>query len=949
MPFSLRGRLGPLVLCCVSGSVLAAENLPPLRVDPALLDQGRAPAPPVAEQPAAPAPETAAQPMAEVPPVQRVDVPAAPAAPATPRRAPRERTPAVVSGAGPREQQAAAGGAETRAAPAPGQPAPAGAAGSGLALPAAPRRETRRDATPTMPSAQIPPAAPPRGETALAPPAAPPTASLDILPPEDERVPPPALRLSETLSPLPRDPQQEPPTFVIADRISGRTDDVTRAEGAAELRKGNTVVTAERMTHWAVEDEVDAEGNVHVRQGADVMAGPKLRLKLTDNVGVFEQPKYSITRPAHLLPQTSATLPVSAWETPAPAAAGPRPGEVIAGEVVGDPRLLVTASGSAERLEFLGEGLYRLGNATYSTCKAEDPDWYAAASELDLDYNREVGEARQARVVFKDVPILYSPWLEFSLNNRRKSGFLTPTYGSTTTTGPEVTLPYYWNIAPNMDATIAPRFMGRRGLQLNTEYRYLNYTHTGQARVEWLPKDGLKDGEQRWGYSLQHSHNLGYGFAGTLNLNRVSDGAYFRDLSTRISNTSQSLLLNQGVLTYGAGWWSATASVQRYQLLADPAQPALEKPYERVPQMTLTAIRPDVFGTSLNFNGEFVAFDHPTKVEARRLIAYPQLALPWQTPAFYVTPKIGYHVTRYDLLRQDPGVPDRLTRSLPIFSVDSGVTFERDLTLAGRPAIQTLEPRLYYLYVPYRRQDRIPVFDTGVADLNFATLFAENVFVGGDRIADANQLTAALASRLIDPASGREVMRGAVGQRFYFKDQEVTLPGVPARTRRRADILVALSGEVLPRAFVDAGWQYNPSEGFTERLNVGGRYQPEPLKVLNVVYRYTRDVLGQIDVSGQWPVGRGWYGVGRYNYSLKESRAVETIGGLEYDGGCWAARFVVQRIATTPTQATTALFLQLELNGLARLGSNPLDLLKRNIPGYGIINQPTADPAFAAR
>lgn len=857
---------------------MAADNLPALRVDPALLGPGKA---------QAGKPATGQQP----PPVPAAE-PGRPAA----HPAPPPETVVTPTEPEPAQQPGGAPPAPDTATPPPHRPP----------LPAAP-------AAPGEAPSGAPAGAVPHAETA-SPPAAPSSAG-----------------------PTPGVAQEDLPTFITADRLSGRVDEVTQAEGNAELRKGDTVVQADRLTHRAAEDEVEAEGNVRVRQGADLMTGPKLRLKVNERVGEFEQPRYAITRPARL--PLSMPGPESALSVPEAAPAGQA--EVRAATTI-------TGAGRADRLEFQGEGLYRFVNATYSTCTAEDPDWYAQAEELKLDYNQEVAQARHAKIVFKDTPILYSPWLEFSLNNQRKSGFLTPTFGTSTTSGIEAMLPYYWNIAPNMDATIAPRLLTRRGVQLNTEYRYLEHDYAGQVRLEYMPDDRLF-GEKRWGYSVQHNHRFPWGLTGMLNLNRVSDATYFRDLSTRVSSTSQSLLLNQGLLHYGGSWWTATANVQRYQALVDPSLPALEKPYDRLPQLTFTASRPDVYGTALNFAGEFVAFDHDSKVQGRRLILYPQASFPWQTPSFYVTPKIGYHVTRYNLSQQAAGVPDTIDRNIPIFSVDSGVAFEREITWAGRALTQTLEPRLYYLYVPTRQQDQIPVFDTAAADLNFASLFSENLFVGGDRIADANQITAAITSRLIEPSSGREIMRAAVGQRLYFKDQEVGLPGMPLRTRKRADILTAFSGEVLPRLYADAGWQYNPRDSRTEKLVLAGRYQPEPLKVLNLSYRYTRDVLGQIDASGQWPLRGGWYGVGRYNYSLKESRVIETIGGLEYDGGCWAARFVVQRLATTPSQATTAFFVQLELNGLARLGSNPLDMLKRSVPGYGVINEPTADPHFAAR
>lgn len=775
--------------------------------------------------------------------------------------------------------------------------APAG--GTGLKLPQRGQRE----------AAPEPGAGEPRGSRSTNPPA----------PSPQDRDPLPSLKLkpSPTLSPPTRKRDEALPTYVTADRIVGRTADEIVAEGDAELRRLGESVNADKLTYWQDEDEVEAVGNVRLQRDGSTATGPRLRLKIEENVGFFERPEYAIQRP-------------------------PQPG--------GRLRTAVTVRGQAERIDFEGENQFRLTNSTYSTCGPGDPDWYARTKDLQLDFDREVGEASNASVIFKGLPIMYAPWLDFPLNEQRKTGLLAPTFGSTNRTGIDVTAPWYWNIAPNRDATIAPRMMSRRGLQLNGEYRYLEPNYSGNARVQYLPED-LVLKKSRSAYSVVHTQNFGGGFAGSLNLNGVSDDTYFTDLGTRIAITSQTYLLRQGVLSYGGGgWWTVAGNVQRYQTLQDPRLPAVGVPYDRLPQLTLLANRPEFYGgTAAAFSGEYVDFSHPTFVLGKRLRLYPQLSLPLQTSAFFLTPKVGYDVTRYAVSRQAADVPDSITRSVPIYSIDSGVFFERDITLTNKDLLQTLEPRLYYLRVPARDQSRIPIFDTGLADLNFTQIFSDNLFVGGDRIADANQLTAAVTSRIIDPATGAELVRGALGQRYYFRDQTVTIPGVPARTSRSPDLLAALSGEVFPRAFVDSGWQYNTDAGRTERLVLAGRYQPEVGKVLNAAYRYRRDVLTDVDLSGQWPLIGKWYGVGRYNFSLRDRRLIEAIAGLEYDGGCWIGRAVMYRFATAFQTASTAFFIQLELNGLSRIGSNPLDILRRSISGYGQISQATADPIFGAQ
>jgi LPS-assembly protein len=727
-------------------------------------------------------------------------------------------------------------------------------------------------------------------------------------------LPEPVLRGAGRMLPRSRDARENYPSFISADRLHGTQDVETTAEGTVEMRTLGRSVDADHLVYRPNEDEVEATGHVVLRRDDDVVRGPKMRLRLEDNVGYFEQPQYSLSR----------------------LAIGQSGGKAVPG------------SGEARRIDFEGEGLYRMKNATYTTCSPQSRDWFAEVDELALDYNREVGQAKNAVVRFGGVPILYSPWLSFSLNNQRKTGLLSPTFGSTSQGGLDYTQPWYWNIAPNMDATIAPRLIQKRGTQLNTEFRYLDRNYSGQFNGQYLDRDKIYN-DSRWAYSVLHNQNLGYGFSGALNLNGVSDSRYFGDLSTRLAITAQTYLLRQGVLSYGGGWWGASVNALRYQAPQTPGLIGLPELYKRLPQVNFSMSRPDLpLGMGLSATAEYVDFSHPTSVTGQRWMAYPQLALPLQTAAFYVTPKIGVHATRYSLEHQALGTPKYLDRTLPIASVDAGVALERNFAWLGRDIAQTLEPRLYYVRIPHRDQASVPVFDTALADFNATQLFTENRYAGNDRIGDADQLTAMVTSRLIDPATGTEFLRGGVGQRYYFRDQTVTLPGEAPRSGRTADLLASLSGQIAQRMFLDSGWQYNPRDNRTERFNINGRFQPEPGKVINAGYRYTVDQIGQFDVSAQWPIWGGWHGVGRYNYSTRDGRVIESVGGVEYDGGCWVARAVAQRIATVDNNSNTAFYVQLELNGFSRIGSNPLELLKRNIPGYGRINQPAADPVFAA-
>lgn len=712
------------------------------------------------------------------------------------------------------------------------------------------------------------------------------------------------------------------PTFVDAEQVTGLNDVETVAVGHVVLRKAENMLTADRVVYRQQEDEVDATGHVRLSQNDDVMTGPRLHLKISDNVGYFESPHYTIKRVPPGTPGGQATV----------------------------------GSGEAQRLNFEGKNQYRLTDATYSTCGPDDPAWFARAGNMSLDYDREVGDAHDATLVFQGVPLLYSPWLTFSLNNKRKSGLLAPTLGTTSKSGIEFTVPYYWAIAPNMDATIAPRVMSKRGVALEGEFRYLEPDYNGTLRSELLQKDTVTH-TRRSSYAYTHNQNFGMGFSGALNLNGVSDDTYFTDLSPRMTNTAQSNLLRQGVLGYASAWWNATLMAQSFQTLQDPALPPVAIPYRRLPQLTINAARADMpMGGLFVLRSEFVNFAHPSLVEGARTTINPQFSLPYQNSAFSLTPKLAFNSTTYHLDNQPAGLPDRITRNVPLFSLDAGAVLERPFEAYGRELTQTLEPRLYYVRVPARNQDQIPVFDSGLSDFNFAQIFSENRYSGGDRIGDANQLTAAVTSRLINPANGAELLRGALGQRYYFKQQEVTLPGETPRTSNMADFLAALTGEMGSGMSVDSGLQYNAHDHQLRRFVLSGRYRPEVGRSLSASYRYNRDLsntsiignnIRQIDLAAQWPLGGGWSGVGRYNYSLIDRRIIEAVGGFEYNAGCWGLRVVLQRLATATSNSSTAFFIQLELNGFSSIGSNPMDLLKRSIPGYSQTLPSMSDPNLA--
>ncbi len=700
------------------------------------------------------------------------------------------------------------------------------------------------------------------------------------------------------------------PVTIDAQRMEGVGQIEMIARGAAQITQDDLVIFGDYLKYNRELGWVDARGGVRLELGLDRFFGPQLRYNTFDDTGEFNDARF-------LLPHES------------------------------------TVHGEAERVDFAGKDLYRMKKASYTTCSPEREDWKVLADELDLNYETEEGKAKNPRLQFFGQTILEAPFAYFPLDNARKSGLLSPYYGHSSTRGIEFGIPYYWNIAPERDYTITPVYMSKRGLMLKNEARYIDPRYRGEARFEYLPGDQeLK--RDRYGVSWQHTQSLGAGMGLNVDYNHVSDDRYFIDFASQVRQSSVGNLMQDAYVTKGGALFAgigygAMFRVQSFQTLQDPNAP-ITPPYHRVPQINFTASKNDIGGfmdSALPL--EYVRFTHPTLVEGSRFTANPTLASPHLAPGWFFTPRVGLHTVQYGLSNAAPGAPTSPSTSIPWLSLDGGLVFDRDASWFGQNMVQTLEPRLFYVYVPYRNQDAFPVFDTGLADFNFAQLFSENRFGGGDRFGDANQLTAAATSRFLEP-NGQEIFRATVGQRFYFADERVGLPGSTLRTYRHSDYLASIGGRVFRHATFDTTVQYNPRDNIAERYTISGRYAPEIAKVLSASYVFNRDPLyplvKQVDFSGQWPVRTGWYAVGRYNYSLLDKRLVNGIAALEYNAGCWVLRIAYQRMQAAAQIASSAVYVQLVLTGAGELGTDEvLTLLHRNVPGYSITNP--SDPTLA--
>ncbi len=698
------------------------------------------------------------------------------------------------------------------------------------------------------------------------------------------------LRMQPELIPYALGREDQTDLFIDADLIEGHQERDLQASGSVRLRKRGAAVFTDQINLSIPDQQFTATGNVRLEREGDIVSGEQLFYNFDDDSGFIDQPVYQL----------------------------PRYG----------------ARGDARRLVMENRDAYKIDKARYTSCDVGDDDWYLRIDRLELDRVRDIGVARNATVIFKDVPILYSPYLDFSLSGRRKSGLLPPTVGTSGQSGFEYTQPFYWNIAPNRDATIAPRILAKRGVLLNGDFRYLEPELGGEFRGEYLNDDRQTD-KSRYGYTWKHQQSFGNGFYGALDTQGVSDDTYFTDLSDKIAATSQTNLNREGSLIYDGDWWTLNTRVQRFQTLQDPLAPVVP-PYARVPQITLSMMRPTDANLELGLQGEYVEFSHPDLLNGTRETLYPSVSVPLSTSYFYLTPKVGYHTTRYSF--KDSSLAGA-SRSLPIYSVDSALTYERETSLWSNRFLQTLEPRLYYVYIPFREQDQLPNFDTAPTDFSLAQIFTENQFGGGDRINDANQLTAAITSRLINADNGGEQLRFTLGQRYYFAQQRVSLTP-ERRISDRSDLLAIANGQITSRWFADLGAQYSTDETRFERGNATLRYQPEIGKVMNVGYRFTRDILEQVDWSAQWPIGGRWTGLARYNYTLRDKALLEGLLGLEYNAGCWAARVVLHRFASAAQEYVNATFFQLELTGLSSIGSSPMETLRQNVTGYSKTNEP---------
>ncbi len=674
--------------------------------------------------------------------------------------------------------------------------------------------------------------------------------------------------------------------------------------------------------------------------------------------------------------------------------------------------------GSALYAKRAEDSIIRLKDGTYTTCEPSSNAWQLKGNNITLNPATGFGTATNVTLRVKDIPVFYTPYIYFPIDDRRQSGFLPPSFSSSSDTGFMLVTPYYFNLAPNYDATLYPRYMTKRGLLMEGEFRYLTESSEGQFGAAYLNDDNDDRKRQtdytdkRYMLNWQHKGGLDSRVLTEVDYTKISDPYYFQDLeSDQIGVESRDYLNQQGAVSYRGDSYTARLNAQAYQL----ATVTQITPYNMLPQLTLNGTLPQQpGGLNIAYNTELVRFDRSlengsytnedgtvdprldnnvtglARANGTRMNLAPSVSLPLNWSYGYLTPSLKYMYTQYDLDLDGTGKTQLTTaggkfdssvsRNVPIASVDSGLYFDRNTNWFGTNYRQTLEPRAFYLYVPERNQDNIPIFDTSESTFSYSSLWRDNRFTGTDRVGDENKLSLGLTSRLIED-NGFERQRISVGQAYYFKDRKVQLPGIDAD---RADATSNVSPYALEYAYrfnrdwrATADYNWDPESHSPRSGSAMMHYQPEdnPNKVVNIGYRYRNDQVRYDQYTGKWTVGGGdylspgqpgyikdyykiqqhdfsviwpivpqWNAISRWQYDYNRNRTLEAFGGFEYDNCCWKLRLISRYWVSNDeyTQAAPqnekgdhGLFLQVVLKGLGGVvGTKVESFLDKGIQGY---------------
>ncbi len=661
-------------------------------------------------------------------------------------------------------------------------------------------------------------------------------------------------------------------THVQADEAQMGNDNITTFTGNVIINRGDNQLETNQARYFHEKNEVEAQGNVHLITPSMQLWGSDARYNMDKENGILNNARY-------------LTI---------------------------DER-----KGDADNIEIIDPARMALNTASYTSCNTEDPDWMLTASRLKLDTESRQGYATHAVVRFKGVPFFYFPYMRFPIGDARLTGLLPPNIGNSQRHGAQILQPFYWNIAPDRDATITPWYMDYRGTMLMTKFRYLNPGSKGQLELDYLPDDklfGANRGRVKW----QHQSTAISGWATEINYNKVNDEDHFLDFGTTINSSNPTHLQQKAALSYNALNWNIKAQALAYQKLSGST------PYERLPQLSFSTRRPKYENEwHPGVNAELVTFArNDTSVQGTRLNMTPYLSLPLSNEAMFLTPKLSWQFTAYDLENTSSTQTPDASRDLPIFSLDSGMFFERSLSMGSNNLLQTLEPQLFYVYAPYRDQDDIAVFDSGQVSFNINDPFRENQFTGADRVEDANRLTAMLTTRFFDEDSGTERLMARIGQLYYFADRRVTLPGGSVQTSRRSPIIAELNSRPFSNFYIVSNVQWDTKTKDYSDGNLRLEYQPTSRLDLRMNYRYKKNSLETNESLLRWRITSNWYIGARKLYDIKYHRQQESEYSLRYDSCCWALKLSSrQRFIKIDEPDEKSVYFELELKGLSSFGS----------------------------
>lgn len=704
------------------------------------------------------------------------------------------------------------------------------------------------------------------------------------------------------------------PADFEADRFESADRTKYVLEGKAKINRVDQQVQGDRLTYWTETTAWLAEGNVRYQDAGLLMSASKGQGTTTPNTATMTDVRYQM--------------------------------------------LSSRGNGTAAEAKLIDADHATMQKVEFTTCDPDDVRWRFTAKDMAIDQAEGIARGHDVTLRIGNTPILWLPYARFPISDERQSGFLYPSFGYNNRAGIDFTLPYYLNLAPNYDATLYPRILGQRGLLAGAEFRYLTDRHRGQLEFTYMPHD--RDADRERGYF--HFNNfsaLASNWNFSANLNHVSDKRYFEDFGDSLSTVSTALLPSNAYFNGSGRGWTASIGGDRYQI-TDPSLGDQFEPYRRLPRGTFEGELGLLGGLRGGIKSEFVSFYKECAKDSRtlsgdnilcppngeRLDLYPYLNLPLEGAAWFLRPEVGVRYTRYDVTQNAwstvENTADRFRyrndspkRTTPITSVDAGLIFERDTNLFGTAYTQTLEPRLFYLYVPYRNQDDLPIFDTQPLSFDFPQLFSTNRFTGADRQMDANNLTAAVTTRLSETATGAERLSASFGQIRYFDGQRVQMPGVPKTDYAGSAYVAELDLHLSDRWRFKLADQWNPNGDHTDLSTSSLQYRFGERGVLNLGYRYRRDFLEQTDVSALIPLNERWRLIGRWNYSLRDNDTFEGLIGVEHEDCCIAWRVLARQYVRDATgKASNGLYFEIEFKGIGAIGQKTDDFLRRGILGY---------------